>query len=114
MSSRRRIARVAPGTAYTAGNNFQFDNFDQNGTNQIVRVARPCLLEVEMAFSADGILYKRVNSVNLEVREGVPLIADKLYSFLLMADPMDDINFRYSVNTTIRQFYVHQVDGDVA
>jgi hypothetical protein len=103
MSSRRRLARVAPGTAYATPDDL---------LAAAITPAFPCLLEIAIAVSAAAIFQKRIGAQTLEMNGGVPLSADRVTTFTMIGDPADAINFRLSATVTIREFYVHQVDGD--
>ncbi len=100
----RRLSRVAPGTAYTTGNDIA----------TAITPKEHSILRVNIAMSAAGVLSERVGGVDLALNEGVPLAADTEYTFYVEGGPEDTISFRYSVTGTIRKFIVNEVDEGVA
>jgi len=102
MASRSRFLRVAPGTAYTAGQ-------DVGGNPNTLTPRLNCELDIEVAVSAATILYERLNSVNLELNDGVPLSADRVYRFTILGGPADTISFRFADSVTLRKFVVDEV-----
>lgn len=113
MSSRRRLVRVAPGTAYTTGNNITYV-----GGATTFLPAFPCILEVEISISAPATLSKRITSagspVDMPLNNAVPIPANAVYTLLTIGDPLDTLAFRLDQSVTINEMYVHEVDGDVA
>jgi hypothetical protein len=101
-NSRRRVARVAPGTAYTAGADLA-----------TITPAFNCIMAIEICTSAAGVVLKRVNSVNMEMNEGVPIAATQPHTLYTMCSPSDPVTLRFSVDATIYQLYVDEIDTDV-
>ena len=100
------VLRVAPGTAYTAGN----DIGGANGALTPTKGAKRWL--ITCAFTVGGVLSKRINGVNIPAKEGAALVAGAGYTFETTVSPADaPISFRYSIDTTILEFHVEESAG---
>lgn len=101
-NSRRRVARVAPGTAYVAGNELA-----------TITPAFNCIMAIEISTNTAVVVYKRVNSVNMELNGGVPVPANQPLTLYTMCSPSDPVTLRLSASATVQQLYVDEIDTDV-
>jgi hypothetical protein len=101
-ASRRRISRVAPATAYVAATELA-----------TVTPAFNCTLAIEISADVAVIVYHRINGVNIELNDGVPIPANRAYTIYTMASPADAATIRLSVNCNINKFYVDEIDTDI-
>jgi len=98
----KRLLRVAPGTAYTAGN-------DIGGADGAFDLSEDGTVRVTCAFADAGDFYFRVGSQNLTMNaaETDPdLAAAGFYSFEMGVNADDAFSFRFENSTTIRYFFV--------
>lgn len=97
MIQHDRLARVAPATAYTTGNNVL-------GTS--ITIVNCKVVNISVAVSTAAKLQLYVNSTALAFNSNTALTADTLYTFSFIASNSDVINFRFDTNCTIRYFVV--------
>jgi hypothetical protein len=98
------VLRIIPGTAYTAASG------DIGGASGAITPTKGAKrLFVTCAFSAGGVLSKRIGGVNIPAKEGAALVAGAGYTFETTVSPADaPVSFRYSVDATILEFHVEE------
>ena len=97
MIQHDKIARVAPGTAYTTG---------ANVLSSDITIVTCKVVNISVSVSTAAKLQLYVNSTALAFNADTNLTADTLYTFSFIASNSDVINFRFSGNCTIRYFVV--------
>ena len=78
------------------------------GTGLVVE--RPAVLRINVAFSANTVLYVTgISATRLALNDGWALDADEMYAFDVPVRNGDEVNFQISVGGTVRLFDVTEI-----